>query len=212
MISCSIAANGLLVVPLICVAANFHFTLEGQFHKVKGNLPLAFSVVGMVCFLLSSVLRVLDGVKPISDVTRFTYFAAGHTHLALYGFFAMAAFAGLYYIVPRLTQVPWPSAQMVRVHFYGSALGIGLSALALVLGGLLQGFRLNNAAVSFVDVVRTTVPFIGISTLGLFVTLVAQGALAANLALLWRQQCASCCVPVLTGWFTRSAAAAGGRG
>ena len=60
--------------------------------------------------------------------------------LSLFGFFAMVMFGAIYYIVPRLTQQEWPSAGLVKFHFWASASGILLCVVSLIAGGVQQGF------------------------------------------------------------------------
>jgi cytochrome c oxidase cbb3-type subunit 1 len=101
----------------------------------------------------------------------------------------MAIFAAIYHIVPRLTEIDWPSPKMVRVHYGLTASGIVLVTLALLLGGYVQGSGIGNPSIEFVEVARRVVMYIGISTLGLLVLLVAQIAFLWNLVLMLKAGC-----------------------
>ena len=76
----------------------------------------------------------------------------------------------------------------VAVHYLSSAAGIGLLFIALVLGGLIQGFRLNETTADVVRITRGTIPFIGLATLGFLSLLVGQCAFLKNLFTLMHRQ------------------------
>jgi hypothetical protein len=50
-----------------------------------------------------------------------------------------------------------------------------------------QGFKLANPAIPILNVARSTIPFVGLSTLGVLSLLLGQGLLAVNLFKLVRQ-------------------------
>ena len=110
----------------------------------------------------------------------------------LYAFIGMTFFAAIYHIVPRLTEIDWPSSRAATIHFGLSVAGIVLVTAALLFGGWVQGNGINST-VPFVDVARRVVPFIGINTIGLLCLLVAQVALLYNLATMMKACCAGCC-------------------
>jgi cytochrome c oxidase cbb3-type subunit 1 len=84
----------------------------------------------------------------------------------------MIMFGAVYYIVPRVTGVEWPCAKFVRAHFWLAAIGILLLVIPLAIGGVMQGLKLNNPQIAFVDLAKTTLPFLRASTTGeLFIAL-----------------------------------------
>ena len=103
------------------------------------------------------LVAALMSVPTIASVTNFTYAIVARNNLALHGFIGMVLFGCLYYIIPRLAQVNWPSESSIRVHFLCSVIGVALLSLGLGAGGVLQGMKLANADVPFMDVVRGTV-------------------------------------------------------
>jgi len=122
----------------------------------------------------------------------------------------MTAFGAIYYIVPRATRMAWPSDKLVRTHYTCSAAGIGTLFLALLLGGLIQGYRLNETTADVVRITRGTIPFIGLGTLGLLLLLVGQAAFLKNLFTLLHRQARPVRAAAL-GLFVREEARAGGR-
>ncbi len=184
LISVSVAANLLLIVPILAVAINWHWTVEGNYRKAAGDLPLRFILFSAGSYLVAAVTGLLLGVPDISEVTHFTYAEPAQRWLALLGFVGMGLFGSLYYLAPRLAQNDWPSARLARLHFWCSAGGISLLFLALTIGGVIQGIQMNLGTVDFVSLGKVTMPFVGLATLGLLALLVGQIAFAANFGLL----------------------------
>jgi cytochrome c oxidase cbb3-type subunit 1 len=102
-------------------------------------------------------------------------------------------FGCLYYIVPRLVQVNWASEGLKRTHFGCSAAGVAIVFLALTFGGISQGWKLANPDVPFLLIVKGTIPFVGMSTLGLLLLLVGQITFALNLSRILRTFCEPIC-------------------
>jgi len=132
------------------------------------------------------VLSIVLGLREVSAITHLTYLESAQVQLALFGFIGMVLFGSLFYIIPRMMQSEWPSPKRVRFHFWSSAAGIGLVFAGLGLGGLVQGFGINNPdpAATFITVVKSTIPFVGIATLGQLLLLAGQGALLWDFILL----------------------------
>jgi len=188
MVSTGIAANALLLIPLICCAMNWHLTLRGLYKNVKEDITLRFIVVAAAAYLLSTLRSIPLGLREISRLTHLTFAEAAQTQLVLLGFISMALFGSMHYIVPRMLQMEWPSAKRGRFHFWSSAVGIAIVFLSLSVGGIIQGTGLNNPALPFINVVRSTIPFIGLATLGQLLILAGQVALLWNLIVLAHRQ------------------------
>jgi cytochrome c oxidase cbb3-type subunit 1 len=71
----------------------------------------------------------------------------------------MTMFGAMYYIVPRLVGREWPSATMIRWHFWLAASGIAIMVATLTLGGFLQGLELNDPQSSFLSSLQVAAPF-----------------------------------------------------
>jgi cytochrome c oxidase cbb3-type subunit I len=198
MTSVSTAANVCLLVPLISNAINWHLTCSagcegGNCQTWRKDFVLLFVMCGAVCYLLNGVLSVIGAVPQVASVTNFTYAVVARHYLILHGFVGMVLFGSLYYIVPRLVQIEWPNQKAVRAHFYCSVAGVVLIFIALTLGGVIQGLRLANPEIPFISVVKGTIPFVGMSTLGLLLLLVGQFFFVSNLIQLLRAFCEPVC-------------------
>jgi cytochrome c oxidase cbb3-type subunit 1 len=180
MPSVSIAAAGLMLVPLISVAMNWYLTAEGRTNLLRQTDTGRFVWFAALSYIVATVALILMGNRSAAEVTQFTYAEVGRTSLVLHGFLGMALFGALYYIVPRITEFQWPALKHVRLHFTLYAVGVALLVLGLFGAGILQGLRMNQSTADFVAVIKSTVPFVGISTLGLLLLLVGQALALKN--------------------------------
>ncbi len=159
MISASVVASIMMFIPVVTVAINHHMTMQGHFDALKWSPTLRFTVFGAMTYTLVSLQGSSMAIPSLNTVTHFTDYTIGHSHLGLYGFFTMMMFGAMYYIVPRLTGWEWPSATMIRWHFWLVATGILMMVGALSLGGILQGLALYDPTVSFKSSLDYVTPF-----------------------------------------------------
>ncbi len=110
-----------------------------------------------------NILGVLPGT---SDLTNFTWFVVARAQLYSYGFFVMVLFGAIYAILPQLAGIAFPSARLVGAHFWLAAAGILFYTVPLAIGGVVEGFKLQDATVPFNQITKSTLPFLRVSTMG----------------------------------------------
>ncbi len=171
--SASTVGTVLLLVLLIAVSLALYSTLAGQCRLLLGGpVPLRFAGFGTAAFLLSGVMLICTAFMFTAQLLNFTWFTPARVLLNSYGFFVMAMFGAIYFLLELDPEVRWPFPRLVRVHFYLAALGVILLALPLAAGGILEAFKLNEPALPFVTVSRFTLHFLRVSTIGdAFITL-----------------------------------------
>jgi cytochrome c oxidase cbb3-type subunit I len=190
MTTVSILATVLLLVPLAAMAFNLKQTTAGVERGLcKSNLPLRFICAGTVFYFIAELLRVAGSLRSVNEVTRLTLFNPGVAALELYGFFLMVALGAFYYIQPRICDTNWASEKAIRFHFGATLLGVVLAAIPLLIGGVIQGFRIRNPSADFPSIARGLVPFIGLSTVGLTILALAQLRFLFSFAGLLRRCC-----------------------
>jgi cytochrome c oxidase cbb3-type subunit 1 len=188
LVSVSIVASVMMMIPVLTVAINHHLTMRGHFRELKHSPTLMFIVFGAMNYTATSVHGALSALRSVSEVTHFTHHTIAHAHHGMYAFFTMVMFGSMYYIVPRLTRREWPSAWLIYLHFWTCALGILLYVGALTLGGVLQGLAMNDPNTSFLSVVAATKPYLAIRSLSGFLITIGHLAFAVSLVwILWRQ-------------------------
>lgn len=188
LISVSIVASVMMTIPVITVGLNHHLTMWGSFKKLKDSPVLRFMVFAGMSYTVTSLHGVLLALRSVSEVTHFTHSTIAHAHQGMYAFFTMVCFGSIYYIVPRLIQVEWPSARLISLHFWASALGIMFYIVPLTYGGVMQGLAMNNPDVPFLDpvkhsVVSLTLPYLRMRSYSGF--LIAVGHTAFAVSFIW---------------------------
>src|SRR6266700_5195244 len=171
MVTASIAATILTIIPVATVGLNHHMTMQGYFPLLRYSPTLRFTVFGAISYTVFSVVGVLISLRSVARYVNFTQASMAYSHLGFYAFFTMVIFGSMYYIVPRLVGREWRYGSLIKLHFWASAYGIGLMTLMLLAGGFLQGENMENPSLPFSETVETVLPYLrGRSLAGILLT------------------------------------------
>jgi cytochrome c oxidase cbb3-type subunit 1 len=171
MVTASIAATILTVIPVATVGLNHHLTMQGYFPLLRYSPTLRFTVFGAMSYTVFSVIGVLISLRSVASYVNFSQVSIAYTHLGLYAFFTMTIFGSMYYIVPRLVGREWRYGSLIKLHFWASAYGIGLMTLMLLVGGFMQGTSVENPGLPFSESIETVLPYLrGRSIAGILLT------------------------------------------
>jgi cytochrome c oxidase cbb3-type subunit 1 len=181
VLSAGIAASLMMVIPVVVTAINHHLTMVGNFSALRYSPTLRFVVFGAVNYTLVSLTGSAMAIRSFNEITHFTHFTVAHAHQGMYAFFTMVMFGAVYYILPRIVLKEWPSAALIRTHFWAAAIGVTLYWLDLSIGGWLQGLEMNNASIAFLDVVRHTVPWLFVRSVAGIIITIGHLAFAVNI-------------------------------
>ena len=173
------AAGALLtLVPAVGAALTIIQTTRGSKVECLGG-PLCYAKFGVWSFVLSIIALAVSSLPQISRITDFTWFGTGRTQLLICGFFAMTMFGAVYHILPRITGfVLCP--RLVRAHFWCGVIGVLLFALPLMIGGIAQGLKLANPGIAFVDLAKSTMMYLRLSTVGELLLVAGNGIFLFN--------------------------------
>ena len=199
LVTTGIVASMMMLIPVCTVAYNQHMTMRGHFHLLKTSPALRFVVFGGMSYFVVSAQGSFEALRSMSVVVHFTQYTVGHAHLGMYGFFSMMMFGGYYFIFPRLTGREWASVGLIRLHFWGSALGILLYFAALTVAGIEQGLMLLDPTVPFLDVVRATIPWLELRSVAGTGMTIAHIAFAINVAAMFTDRAPVRGTPTLLG-------------
>lgn len=180
--SAGVVGAAMLLVPVIITAINFHGTLTGQggWARAWNDTTLRFVSFGAVAFTLFGALQAFAAFRGPSALLRFTSFGVGLEHLLTYAFVTMVIFGAAYFILPRLTGSLWPSAKLVHVHFWGSALGILGALTAWLVGGWQVGCKLADVAIPYGEVVQGETTWFFVLLIAAVLLLIGHVAFALN--------------------------------
>jgi cytochrome c oxidase cbb3-type subunit 1 len=184
MITTSIAARVLMIVSVLAVAVNFHRTTKGKFEDLNGSPALRFVMIGAMAYTAYGVEGGLISTRMVAQITQFTLVTMGHAQFGLFGFYSMILFGAYYYIVPRLVNGEWLSIGFIKAHFWLSVVGIGLLLFDLTMGGLIQGFGLQDPQVSMKAVSDLIGPFLLIQNFAVLLLVLANLAFASAFTLI----------------------------
>lgn len=184
MITASIVARMLMILPVLAVAANFHLTMRSKFEDLRWSPALRFAVIGAMAYTAYGFEGSLISTRTIGQITQFTFVTFGHAQLGLFGFYSMILFGAYYYIVPRLLNRQWLVPGFMTAHFWLSVVGIGLLLFDLTIGGLIQGFGLQDPQVSMSAVSDLLGPFLLIQNFAVLLLVLANLAFAVAFVLI----------------------------
>ena len=160
LITLSIVQSIMMVIPVVAFTINMASTMRGRMHLARYSPTLRFIMFGGLMYLASSVQGSLEALRSVNTVTHFTHYTVGHAHLGLYGFVAMVFFGAIYFVMPRVMGREWPYPKLILLHFWLSALGLGIYFVGLTIGGWLQGLAMLDAARPVHGSVTLTVPYL----------------------------------------------------
>lgn len=184
MITASIAAAILSIIPVATVGLNHHMTMQGNFALMRYSPTLRFTVFGSIAYTVFSLLGVFISLRSVARFVQFTEAGTAYTLLGVYAFFTMVMFGAMYYIVPRLVGREWRYASLIKLHFWSSTYGIGLMVLMLFAGGFVQGVDLDKAGLPFIQSTRTILPYLRGQSLASLLLTVAHFVFAAHFGMM----------------------------
>ena len=153
-----------------------------------------FSVA--IFYFALAVLAGAVGVLPgISSRIGLTLYYSGQAQLLVAGFFGMVALGGIYHVLPKVADIKWPFAGFIRAHLWLATFGVLLIAGACLLGGWQQGAKLNQPAIAFVDVAKSTLMPIRLASMGELFWLLGSLLFVVNVFVLIYQRVRSCLKP-----------------
>lgn len=177
----------LTLIPVLTFALNLHGTVEGKYLIFTTQPLLKFIGVGIVAFIIASLMNAVSSLIQVSQVTDFTWFTPARTQLYTYGFFAMVMFGASYYIVPQLIGADFPAPKLINVHFWLATTGILLIVLPFAIGGIVQGTMLQNPGNAFPKITKVSLMFLRLTIVGDLLILLGHLGFAFNVIRLVRR-------------------------
>jgi cytochrome c oxidase cbb3-type subunit 1 len=183
MVTIGIVATVLALIPVLAVAANFHMTTRSATDPAESSLASRFVTLGAMMFTFYGFEAAANSLRSIGQFTEFTLVVLGQNHLFLYGFCSLILFGVFYFLVPRLLNRPMIFEGLANFHFWASVTGLTLLWFDLTIGGLIQGFGLQDGKVSMDSISDLLKPFLVLQSLGALILFVANATFAVSLAL-----------------------------
>ncbi|GAC1657913.1 MAG: cbb3-type cytochrome c oxidase subunit I [Gemmatimonadaceae bacterium] len=178
MITTSIVASALMIIPVLAVAVNHHMTMLGRFGALRYSPALRFIVLGALSYTAVSLQGMFTALRGVNRVTHFTHWTIAHAHVGVYGFVTFVLFGSIYYVMPRLVDHEWPSARLIRWHFWLVLGGLVLYVVPLTIVGVLQGMALLDPQTPFQHSVEVTLPGLWMRSLAGLILSAGHGVFA----------------------------------
>lgn len=176
----STIATVFLILPVLAVALNVYRTMGRAALVVAGNPALSFVLVGVAAFVVAILAQAFVALLDTRQILHFTWLAGARAQLQFYGFFAMVMFGAIYHILPQLVGLEFHSARLLRAHLWLALSGILLCLAPLAIGGVVQGLQLQNPGIPFVNIMKTSLTFLRVSTIGDLLLLLGHLVFAGN--------------------------------
>ncbi len=178
----AIMASMMLIMPVWSVVTNQVGTMKGKWHMLSSHVEVKFLVLGAVFYVITCFQGPTQALRSMQQIIHFTDWVVGHAHLAIYGVFTLWAWAGIYYIWPKITGRQIYSQALASWHFWLSLLGFSIMALTLWGAGLVQGGMLNLPAnLAFIDTLRAIAPFWMVRTIGGWIMILGAACFVYNM-------------------------------
>ena len=184
VVTLSIAASIMMLVPLATVTVNLLTTMRGRFSMVYHSPTLRFVFFGAIAFVFTGILSILTSLRSVDAVLHFTQFMEAHRFLVLYSFFSMVMFGAIYYITPRLVGCEWLSSTMISMHFWGSAYGGAFLVCLMMFAGIAQGSALHEPDSTFAQVISLTAAYFPGTSFVWFLVALGHGFFALHFLLM----------------------------
>src|ERR1700730_14154434 len=92
MVTASIAATILTIIPVATVGLNHHMTMRGYFGLLRYSPTLRFTVFGAISYTVFSLVGVLISLRSVARYMHFTEASGGYSHCRQQHFFTMVMF------------------------------------------------------------------------------------------------------------------------
>ncbi|MGC1481172.1 MAG: cbb3-type cytochrome c oxidase subunit I [Chthoniobacterales bacterium] len=181
LVSVSVVATILLVIPTIAVGSNLHLTAVGA-TGVKSDGTMPFFVVGFWAYAIYTVINALAVLPSASSVFQFTMLAPGQTTLIVGGLVTLTFFGAIYSLLPRLTGLTVAFPGLRPVVLWVSVAALGMIITCALVGGLTQGFSMRDAEVTFIFSQKFAAPYRVVVALSELTLLVINVLFAATFA------------------------------
>ena len=183
ILSVSIAATVLSLLPLTAIITNLLGSTRKNKATSRHSPSFRFVSVATVCFLVAVLFQVLTAFRSVNEVTHFTLLTAAGAQLLTYGFVGFVFFGATYYMVPRLLNTEWESPALIRAHFWLAMVGLGLAVTGFGIGGLVQGFGLDDPKIPASVILSFVKPFLAAQWVAILILTAGHICLAASFIL-----------------------------
>lgn len=170
--SLGIVFSIMLIFPSWGGMINGLLTLRGAWDRVRDDVVLKFMVVAVTAYGMATFEGPMLSLKNVSAIAHYTDWIVAHVHVGALGWNGMLTFGILYWLIPRIFNVPLYSKKLAANHFWLGTLGIIFYAVPLYWAGFTQSSMWKEFTESgqlkyaFLETVTYLKPFYAMRSLG----------------------------------------------
>ncbi len=182
MVTMSVVATVLLLIPLIAVAVNLKLTVGDEGLKSDPTGSSIYFIAAFSAYAVSAGIEALTVFPSASSVFHFTMLSPALDQLLVGGLVTLTLIGGIFAILPGLTgrALPFPVLRHLILWFTVTALTLIITAG--LIGGMTQGFAMRDVEVSFIYSVKFADPYRALVAVSELLILAANTLLAVVLA------------------------------
>jgi len=159
----SIMTSMMLIIPVWAVVTNLFGTAKGRWGEIIGgttadHYAAKFLLLATLYYLLGCFQGSTEALRRMQELTHFTDFVIGHSHLTVFGTFIIAVIGAMYYVWPRVTGRELYSAKLASWHIWLFISGATVMFLGLAVQGFIQGSMLEHGT-NFLTTVNEMKPW-----------------------------------------------------
>ena len=178
----AVATSGLMMISVLTFATNIGMTLRGAWHSVWSNVPLRFIVFGFINYILVSIQGTFQAFRDMNLYLHYSQWPVMHSHLALYGSFAITIIGIMYWLVPRLAGRKLWNKKLMDVSWWLTLLGF-----IIFMGGMMLAGLVANASwythQTIVQALPTLTPYLIVRAIGGGIVVVSAFLFAIDIIL-----------------------------
>ncbi len=146
--------------------------MNGQWHQMRENYLVKFLILGITFYGLQTLQGPMQSIRTFSAFIHYTDWVPAHIHMGTMGWVSMIAFAGIYYLVPRIYGRELHSIPLANLHFWLILIGQLLWTIPLWVAGVLQAGMWNamnedgSLTYTFMETMVEMYPFWWARTIG----------------------------------------------
>jgi cbb3-type cytochrome oxidase subunit 1 len=111
-------------------------TIRGAWHNIFSNVPLRFIVFGFICYIFVSIQGTFQAFRDMNIYLHYSQWPVMHSHLALYGSFAITIMGLMFWLVPKITGKQLWSKKLMDITWWATLLGFIVFMTGMMLAGL----------------------------------------------------------------------------
>jgi cbb3-type cytochrome c oxidase subunit I len=155
-----------MLLPVTAFMMNIFLTMRGNWNRFFTSIPLRFVVTGWAAYILVSFQGSNQSLRGVNLLTHFTQYVPAHAHLALLFFSASVVMGGMYYVIPKMSNIQIYSRKLANLQYSLYVVGFTFFFIGFSLIGLVQGTAWLHQGLPVWSVLPGLTPYMALRAMG----------------------------------------------